>query len=84
MNVISQEECQSQWGYGKGRVEVSLFYYCLISHLRNSKDINMEITSCAFLIRQKDIVLLNHDFYVFVGKQCRTENSYTGQQYNIF
>ena len=37
VNVISQEECQSQWGYGKGRVEVSLFDYCLISHLRNMR-----------------------------------------------
>ena len=27
---------------------------------------------------------LNHDFYVVVGKQCRTENVYTGHQYNIF
>ena len=34
-------------------------------------------------IRQKDIDL-NHDFYVIVGKQCRTENAYTGHQYNIF
>ena len=23
VNIISQEECQTQWGYGKGRVEVS-------------------------------------------------------------
>ena len=27
---------------------------------------------------------LNHDFYVAVGKQCRTENAYKGHQYNIF
>ena len=26
---------------------------------------------------------LNNDFYVVVGKQCRTENKYTGHQYNI-
>ena len=26
---------------------------------------------------------LKHDFYV-VGKQCRTENAYTGHQYNVF
>ena len=26
---------------------------------------------------------LNHDFYVVVGIQCRTENAYTGHQYNI-
>ena len=27
---------------------------------------------------------LNHDFYVVVDKQCRTENAYTGHRYNIF
>ena len=27
---------------------------------------------------------LNHDFYIIVGKQSRTENAYTGHQYNIF
>ena len=27
---------------------------------------------------------LGHDFYVVVGKQCRTENALTGHQYNIF
>ena len=27
---------------------------------------------------------LDHDFYAVVGKQCRTENAYTGHQYNIF
>ena len=26
----------------------------------------------------------DHDFYVVVGKQCRTENAYVGHQYNIF
>ena len=26
---------------------------------------------------------LNHDFYVVVGKQYRTENVYTGHQHNI-
>ena len=26
---------------------------------------------------------LNHDFYVVVGKQYRTENAYTGHQYII-
>ena len=25
-----------------------------------------------------------HDFYVVVGKQCRTENVYAGHQHNIF
>ena len=27
---------------------------------------------------------LDHDFYVAVGKQCRTENAYAGHQRNIF
>ena len=27
---------------------------------------------------------LDHDFYVVVGKQCCTENAYTGHQHNIF
>ena len=28
---------------------------------------------------------LDHDFYVVVvGKQCGTENAYTGHQHNIF
>ena len=27
---------------------------------------------------------LDHDFYVVVGKQYRTENVYAGQQVNIF
>ena len=26
---------------------------------------------------------LDHDFYVVVGKQCRTENAFTGHQHNI-
>ena len=26
---------------------------------------------------------LDHDFYVVVGKQCRTENAYAGHQHNI-
>jgi hypothetical protein len=26
----------------------------------------------------------DHNFYVVVGKQCRTENAYTGTQHNIF
>ena len=34
-------------------------------------------------MRQKGIDL-NHDFYVVVEKQCRTENAYTGHQHNIF
>ena len=25
-----------------------------------------------------------HDFYVVVGKQCRTGNAYAGHQHNIF
>ena len=25
----------------------------------------------------------DHDFYVVVGKQCRTENAYAGHQHNI-
>ena len=35
-------------------------------------------------IRQKEIDLNNHGFYVVVGKQCRIENAYTGHQHNIF
>ena len=27
---------------------------------------------------------LDHDFYVVVGKQCRTESAYAGHQHNIF
>ena len=27
---------------------------------------------------------LDNDFYVVVGKQCRTENAYAGHQHNIF
>ena len=34
-------------------------------------------------MRQKGIDL-NHNFYVVVGKQCRTENVHTGHQYNTF
>ena len=26
---------------------------------------------------------LNHDFYFVIGKQCRTENAYTGHQYKL-
>ena len=26
----------------------------------------------------------DHNFYVVVGKQCRTENAYAGHQHNIF
>ena len=28
--------------------------------------------------------ILDHDFYVVVGKQCRIENAYAGHQHNIF
>ena len=35
------------------------------------------------MIEQKGMHL-NHEFYVVVGKQCRTENALTGHQYNIF
>ena len=35
------------------------------------------------VIEQKGMHL-NHDFYVVVSKQCRTENAYTGHQYKIF
>ena len=34
-------------------------------------------------MRQKGIDL-NHGFYIVVGKQCRTENAYTGHQHNVF
>ena len=34
------------------------------------------------MVRQKGIDL-NHDFYVVVGNQCRTENAYTGHQHII-
>ena len=33
-------------------------------------------------MRQKGIDF-NHDFYAVIGKQCRTENAYTGHQHNI-
>ena len=26
----------------------------------------------------------DHDIYVVIGKQCHTENAYTGHQQNIF
>ena len=28
--------------------------------------------------------ILDHDFYVVVGKQCRTESAYADHQHNIF
>ena len=34
------------------------------------------------MIHQKGIDL-NHDFYAVVGKECRTENVYTGHLHNI-
>ena len=45
-----------------------------------------EVQRCYFVVKnvmhQKGINL-NHNFYV-VGKQCRTENAYMGNQHNIF
>ena len=29
-------------------------------------------------------ITFDHDFYIVVGKQCRTENAYAGHQHNIF
>ena len=40
------------------------------------------VTTSCNVIRQKGIDL-NHNFHVFVGKQCRTENAYMGHQYII-
>ena len=37
----------------------------------------------ALLMEQKGMTF-DHDFYVVVGKQCRTENAYAGHQHNIF
>ena len=36
-----------------------------------------------FWMEQKGMTF-DHDFYVVVGKQCRTENAYAGHQHNIF
>jgi hypothetical protein len=33
-------------------------------------------------MKQKGMTF-DHDFYVVVGKQCRSENAYTGHQHNI-
>ena len=38
------------------------------------RDIQMEQKGMTF----------DHDFYVVVGKQCRTENVYAGHQHDIF
>ena len=40
----------------------------------NSKKVRMDLKG----------MTLDHDFYVVVGKQWRTENAYTGHQHNIF
>ena len=36
-----------------------------------------------FRMEQKGMTF-DRDFYVVVGKQCRTENAYAGNQHNIF
>ena len=67
--------------------------FCYMFYSYNYKDFNnflFEVeTTClkkkyfVFGMRQKGIDF-NHDFYVVVGKQCRTENAYTGHKYKIF
>ena len=39
-----------------------------------------------FLFQMMELkgMTFDHDFYVVVGKQCRTENAYAGHQHNIF
>ena len=55
--------------------DIFFFIFKLFIHGKASEQL--------FLMRQKGIDL-NHDFSVVVGKQCRTENAYTGHQHNIF
>ena len=32
---------------------------------------------------EQKVMNFDHDFYVVVGKQCRTENAYAGHHHNI-
>ena len=54
-------------------------------HLENVQENTkkFKISNLKILMIQKGTTF-DHDFYVFVGKQCRTENVYLGHQYNIF
>ena len=36
------------------------------------------------ILMSQEGTTFDHDFYVVVGKQCRTENVYAGYQYIIF
>ena len=69
-----------------------IYLYILNNYLSGTKNLIMPKTlqivfysalSSKYVMCQKGIDL-NHDFYVVVGKQCRTENVNTGNQHNIF
>ena len=49
----------------------------------NSNQNEAKKKSQSFMMEQKGMTF-DHDFYVVVGKQCRTQNAYTGHQHNIF
>ena len=52
-------------------------FYHIISYINSKhphKLIRMELKGMTF----------EHDFFVVVGKHCRTENVYAGHQHNIF
>ena len=52
-----------------------IYIYNMINDLNNYFWIAMMI---------QEGTTFDHDFYVVVGKQCRTENAYAGHQHNIF
>ena len=53
--------------------------------IKSSDDMNKDPFSWnkRISMEQKGMTF-DHDFYVVVGKQCRTENVYAGHQHNIF
>ena len=53
----------------------------MIKHFQFDPCIENKIIEDICMIEQKGMHL-NPDFYFVMGKQCRTENAYTGYQYN--
>ena len=57
------------------------FFYIL---QKNSETTGFQFFSYEHLLMYQKGTSLAHDFYIVVGKQCRTENAYAGHQHNIF
>ena len=56
---------------------------CVETFLTIYKLTDKKVTMCLDAMEQKGMTF-DHNFYVVVVKQCRTENAYARHQHNIF